>query len=238
MRNHLRHRGTLAAALFIVLQFLAPGTSGAADELSPEAQVRQVTADVLDAIKGDKALQAGDRQKALALAEQKILPHVDFREATRLAVGRAWSTATAEQQNRLVDEFRALLVRTYANAVDVYRGQTMKVQPVRMAPGATEVTVRNLYLNSSGRSIPVDYSMLKTPEGWKIYDVTVEGMSLVITYRGEFEQIVRQSGIDGLLARLGGKEPPCQVRAVAENVVPAHAANRSLSRRLRGGAQS
>ncbi len=178
MRNHLRHRSTLAAALFIVLPFLTPGTSGAADELSPEAQVRQVTADVMDSIKGDKALQAGDRQKALALAEQKILPHVDFREATRLAVGRTWSTATADQQNRLVDEFRTLLVRTYANAVDVYRGQTMKVQPVRMTPGATEVTVRNLYLNASHQSIPVDYSMRKTPDGWKIYDVTVEGMSL------------------------------------------------------------
>jgi phospholipid transport system substrate-binding protein len=208
MRNYLRHRGTLAAALFIVLQFLTPGTSSAADELSPEAQVRQITTDVMDAIKSDKALQAGDRTKALALAEQKILPYVDFREATRLAVGRAWSTATAEQQNRLVDEFRALLVRTYANAVDVYRGQTMKVQPVRMAPGATEVTVRNLYLNASGQTIPVDYSMLKTPEGWKVYDVTVDGMSLVITYRGEFGQIVRQSGIDGLLARLGEKNRP------------------------------
>ena len=208
MRNYLRHRRTLAAVLFILLPVLTPGMSGAADELSPEAQVRQVTADVLDAIKGDKLLQAGDRQKALALAEQKILPHVDFREATRLAAGRAWSTATAEQQKRLVDEFRALLVRTYANAVDVYRGQTMKVQPVRMSPGDKEVTVRNLYLNSSGRSIPVDYSMLKTADGWKIYDVTVEGMSLVITYRGEFEQIVRQSGIDGLLARLGEKNRP------------------------------
>ena len=207
MRNHLHLRNTLAAVLF-VLPFLTPGISGAAEELSPEAQVRQVTADVLDSIRGDKALQAGDRQKALALAEQKILPHVDFREATRLAVGRAWSTASPEQQNRLVDEFRALLVRTYANAVDVYRGQTMKVQPVRMTPGATEVTVRNLYVNASNQSIPVDYSMLKTPEGWKIYDVTVEGMSLVITYRGEFEQIVRQSGIDGLLARLGEKNRP------------------------------
>ena len=208
MRNYLRHRGALAAALIIVLQFLTPGTSSAVDELSPEAQVRQITTDVMDAIKSDKALQAGDRTKALALAEQKILPYVDFREATRLAVGRAWSTATAEQQNRLVDEFRALLVRTYANAVDVYRGQTMKVQPVRMAPGATEVTVRNLYLNASGQTIPVDYSMLKTPEGWKVYDVTVDGMSLVITYRGEFGQIVRQSGIDGLLARLGEKNRP------------------------------
>ena len=204
MNTHLRHRSTLAL-MFIALQFLAPGVSGAADELSPEAQVRQITNDVMDAIKGDKALQSGDRAKALALAEKKILPHVDFREATRLAVGRAWSTATPEQQVRLVDEFRALLVRTYANAVDVYRGQTMKVQPVRMAPGATEVTVRNLYVNASSQSIPIDYSMLKTPEGWKVYDVTVEGMSLVITYRGEFDQIVRQSGIDGLIARLAEK---------------------------------
>lgn len=194
--------------LILLMQFVTAGVSAAADSLSPEARVRQVTEDVLASIRTDKSLQTGDRSRALVLAEQKILPHVDFREATRLAAGRAWASATPEQQKRLVDEFRALLVRTYVNAIEIYRGQTMKVQPVRMASDATEVTVRNLYMSASGRSIPVDYSMLKTSDGWKIYDVTVEGISLVITYRGEFEQIVRESGIDGLLARLAQKNRP------------------------------
>ena len=176
-----------------------------AQEMKPEEMVRKVTEDVLAAIKSDKALQAGDRQKALALAEQKVLPLIDFGEATRLAVGRAWSNATPEQQKRLVDEFRAMLVRIYSNAIDVYRGQTMKVMPVRLAPGATETVVRNQYVRQGQSPVAVEYAMRKTPEGWKIYDITVEGVSLVLTYRAEFENITRTSGVDGLIKRLQQK---------------------------------
>ena len=176
-----------------------------AQEVAPDALVSKVTADVLDAIKSDKQLQAGDRKKALALAEQKILPHVDFRETARLATGKAWNGATPEQQNQIVIEFRSLLVRIYSNAIDVYRGQTMKVLPVRLATGATEVTVRNQYLSAGQPPVPVDYAMKKTPEGWQIYDITVDGVSLVLTYRDEFAQITRVSGIDGLIKRLKEK---------------------------------
>ncbi|MGH8676118.1 MAG: MlaC/ttg2D family ABC transporter substrate-binding protein, partial [Burkholderiales bacterium] len=182
-------------------------------EMKPEEMVRKVTEDVLAAVKSDKALQAGDRQKALALAEQKVLPHIDFAEATRLAVGRAWSTATPEQQKKLVDEFRAMLVRVYSNAVDAYRGQTMRVQPVNMPPNATEVAVRNQYLRPGQAPVAVDYAMRKTPQGWKIYDITVEGMSLVLTYRSEFEQVMRQSGVEGLLKRLAEKNTPPSSRS-------------------------
>jgi phospholipid transport system substrate-binding protein len=182
----------------------------AQQELAPEALVKKVTDDVLEAIKSDQALQAGDREKALALAEQKVLPHVDFREATRLAVGRAWASASPEQQNKLVAEFRGMLVRIYSNAIDTYRGQTLRVQPVRMAPGATEVSVRNQYLKPGQPPVAVDYAMHKTPEGWKIYDFTVEGVSLVLTYRAEFEQVVRRSGIDGLITALANKNRPAQ----------------------------
>jgi phospholipid transport system substrate-binding protein len=167
--------------------------------------VRKVTADVLDAIKSDKQLQAGDRKKALALAEQKILPHVDFRESAKLAMGKAWNSATPEQQTQIVNEFRAMLVRIYSNAIDVYRGQTMKVQPVRLAPGATDVTVRNQFLRSGQPSVPVDYAMKKTPGGWMIYDITVDGVSLVLTYRDEFNLITSASGVDGLIKRLKEK---------------------------------
>jgi phospholipid transport system substrate-binding protein len=173
-----------------------------AQELGPDELVRKVTADVLDAIKSDKKLQEGDRRKALALAEQKILPHVDFREAAQLATGKAWQTATPEQQDRIVNEFRSMLVRIYSNAIDVYRGQTMKVLPVRLPAGATDVTVRNQYLREGRPPVAVEYAMRKGPQGWKIYDIAVEGVSLVLTYRAEFESIMRASGVDGLIKRL------------------------------------
>jgi phospholipid transport system substrate-binding protein len=176
-----------------------------AQELGPEELVRKVTTDVLDAIKSDKQLQAGDRKKALALAEQKVLPHVDFTEAVKLAAGRSWNSATPEQQQKLASEFRSMLIRIYSNAIDTYRGQTMRVLPLRMPPNATEVTVRNQYIRQGQPPVPVEYAMKKTPEGWKIYDITIEGVSLVLTYRAEFEQISRTSGIDGLIKRLQEK---------------------------------
>ena len=192
----------VALSLFIAAHAHAQAP---AQTLAPDELVRKVTAEVLDAIQSDQQLQAGDRKKALALAEQKILPLVDFREATQLAVGRSWVTATAPQREQLVNEFRAMLVRVYSNALGVYRGQTMKVLPVHMAPGATEATVRNQYLSQGKQPVAIAYSMKQTPEGWKIYDINVEGVSLVLTYRGEFEQITRASGIDGLIKRLQEK---------------------------------
>ena len=198
-----------ASALILALVFSA---AFAQQDLKPEELVRKVTDDVLDAIKSDKALQAGDRQKALALAEQKVLPHIDFAEATRLAVGRAWSTANSDQQRKLVAEFRAMLVRIYSNSIEAYRGQTLRVQPLKITPGATDVTVRNQYLRPGQPPVSVDYAMRKTPEGWKIYDITVEGMSLVLTYRAEFDQVMRQSGVDGLIKRLAEKNTPPSTR--------------------------
>ncbi|OGA28265.1 MAG: hypothetical protein A3F77_04890 [Betaproteobacteria bacterium RIFCSPLOWO2_12_FULL_67_28] len=180
----------------------------AQNSLSPEALVRKITNDVLETVRSDKALQAGDREKALALAEQKVLPHIDFREAARLAVGRSWNSATPQQQDRLVAEFRAMLVRIYSNAIDTYRGQTLRVLPVRMTPEDADVTVRNQYLKPGRPPVLVEYAMRKTPEGWKIYDIAVENVSLVLTYRGEFDQVMRQSGVDGLIKRMTEKNHP------------------------------
>jgi len=186
-------------ALVLSLFFAA---NAGAQELGPDELVKKVTSDVLDSIKSDKQLQAGDRKKALALAEQKILPHIDFKQAAQLATGKAWQTATPQQQEQIVSEFRSMLVRIYSNAIDVYRGQTMKVMPVRLAPGATEVTVRNQYVRQGQTPVAVEYAMRKGADGWKIYDITVEGVSLVLTYRAEFENITRTSGVEGLLKRL------------------------------------
>ena len=183
----------------------------AQQDLGPEELVRKLTQDVLDAIRSDRQLAAGDRQKALRLAEEKVLPHIDFEEATRLAVGRAWAQAAPEQRKKLVEEFRRMLVRTYSSAISAYEGQTMQVLPVRMKPGDTEVTVHNRYVRAGGKPLPVDYQMHKTAEGWKIYDITVEGVSLVLTYRSEFDAIVKQEGIDGLIKRLEEKNTPAKL---------------------------
>ncbi|HVJ12114.1 MAG TPA: ABC transporter substrate-binding protein [Burkholderiales bacterium] len=183
-----------------------------AQELGPEALVKKITAEVMDAIKSDKQLAAGDKQKALKLAEEKILPHVDFDEATRLAVGRAWKEATPEQKKKLVQEFRNMLVRTYSNAISAYEGQQMKVMPVRMKPADTEATVHNQFVRPGApKPVLVDYSMRKTEQGWKIYDIVVEGVSLVLTYRSEFDAIAKQDGIDGLIKRLAQKNTPAGV---------------------------
>ncbi|TMH97023.1 MAG: ABC transporter substrate-binding protein, partial [Betaproteobacteria bacterium] len=139
------------------LMALAPAR--AQQDLGPEELVRKVTQDVLDAIRSDRQLAAGDRQKALKLAEEKVLPLIDFEEAARLAVGRAWAQATPEQRRKLVEEFRRMLVRTYSSAISAYEGQTMKVLPVRMKPGDTEVTVHNQYIRAGGTPLPVDYQM-------------------------------------------------------------------------------
>ena len=176
-----------------------------AAELGPDALVRQITDDVMDAILKDKALQAGDKEKALALAEQKILPHVDFRAMTQLALGRNWSKATPAQREQVVNGFRSMLIRTYSNAIGAYKGQKMEVKPTRMDPGDTDVTVRNSYLSPGRPAVEVDYRMEKTPEGWKIYDIVFDGVSLVATYRSEFAQQVRAGGIEGLIARLDRK---------------------------------
>jgi phospholipid transport system substrate-binding protein len=195
----LRRDNMRLSALLLSLFLAAPVL---AQELAPDELVRKITADVFDAIHSDGQLQAGDRRKMLALAEQKILPHVDFRETARLATGKAWSAATPEQQDQIVNEFRSMLVRIYSHAIGIYRGQTMKVLPVQLAQGATDVTVRNQFLRAGQPPVPVEYAMKKESGGWMIYDISVDGVSLVLTYRQEFGQITRTSGIDGLIKRL------------------------------------
>jgi len=192
--------GFLAAWLLAVPVF--------AQELGPEELVKKITSEVMEAIKSDKELAAGDRHKAIKLAEEKILPHVDFEEATRLAVGRGWKQASPEQQKKLVSEFRSMLVRTYSNAISAYQGQTMKVQPSRVKPADNEATVRNQFIRPGGKPVLIDYSLRKTDNGWKIYDIVVEGVSLVLTYRSEFDAIVKQEGLDALIKRLAQKNTP------------------------------
>jgi len=197
------------AAMF--LQFF-PAAGALAQELKPDELVKKVTDDVLAAVKSDKQLAAGDKQKALKLAEEKVLPHIDFEEATRLAVGRSWRQANAGQKKELVDAFRTMLVRTYSNAITAYEGQTMKVMPLHMKAEDTDVTVHNQYIRPGGKPVQLDYQMHKTDGGaWKIYDIIVEGVSLVLTYRSEFDAVVKQQGVDGLIKRLAEKNTPASI---------------------------
>jgi phospholipid transport system substrate-binding protein len=201
----------MSALLKVIALWAVLAVPVAAQELGPEELVKKITEEVLAALKSDKQLAAGDRQKAIKLAEEKILPHVDFEEATRLAVGRGWAQATPEQKKKLVQEFRNMLVRTYSNAIGAYEGQTMKVQPSRVKPADTEATVRNQFIRPGGKPVLIDYQMRKTAQNWKIYDIVVEGVSLVLTYRSEFDQVVKQEGIDGLIKRLSQKNTPAAV---------------------------
>jgi phospholipid transport system substrate-binding protein len=172
---------------------------------APDALVKRVSQEALSIIKNDPRVKAGDKAHIRELIEQKIAPHFDMQRMTALAVGRAWRQATPEQKTRLADEFQSLLIRTYSNALDQYRDQQLDYKPVRAAPNATEVTVRTEVIRPGQQPVSIDYSMEKTPSGWKAYDVIVGGVSLVTNYRDEFAQQVRQGGIDSLIKALAAK---------------------------------
>ena len=196
-------------AFFAALLFA--GGAAAQQQLGPDQLVQKITDEVLAAIKSDKQLAAGDKQKAVKLAEEKVLPYIDFEQATRLAVGRAWREATPEQRKRLVTEFRNMLVRTYSNAIQAYEGQTLKVLPARGKQDPEETVVRTQFVRAGGQPLPIDFTMHQKDNVWKVYDITVEGVSLVMTYRSEFDAIVKQEGIDGLIKRLASKNIPAAV---------------------------
>jgi phospholipid transport system substrate-binding protein len=197
----------------IVLGVFGLVGTATAQELGPEQLVQKVTEEVLSTIKSDQQLAAGDKQKALKLAEEKVLPYIDFEEATRLAVGRAWAQATPEQRKKLVSEFRNMLVRTYSNAIEAYQGQTLKVLPSRggKPEAKDEATVRTQFVRAGGKPLPIEFQMRKSPQGWKVYDISVEGISLVLTYRSEFDAVVKQEGVDGLIKRLSEKNAPAKL---------------------------
>jgi len=183
---------------------------------APDALVRRVTDEVLAIIKADKELQSGNTRKIAELAEVKVLPHFDFARMTRLAVGRNWQQASEAQKEALVKEFRTLLVRTYSTSLSAYRNQSIEVKPVKMAAGDKETTVRTAVVQQGGPSIPIDYAMDKTDSGWKVFDVIIDGASLVTTYRGSFNEQVQRGGIDGLVKTLADRNRGPQPAAPAK----------------------
>jgi phospholipid transport system substrate-binding protein len=176
-----------------------------AEATDPDVLIKNTAQEVLTIVKQDKDIRAGDMKKILALVDAKVLPNFDFERMTRLAVGKGWRSATPEQKKLLEAEFRNLLVRTYTNAFTRFRDQSIEVKPLKIPAGADEVTVKTLIVKQGTEPDSVDYEMEKTASGWKVFDLTVDGASLVTTYRGTFADQVQKSGIDGLIKMLQEK---------------------------------
>jgi len=172
---------------------------------APDAMVKRVANEVQQIIKTDPKVQAGDQQRIRDVIETKLLPNFDFDRMTALAMGRNWRQATPDQQKQLIDQFRALLVRTYSGALSQYRDQVMDFKPLRGDPASSDVTVRSEIVRSGQVPVQIDYSMTKTAGGWKAYDVIVGGISLVTNYRDEFNEQIKNGGIDGLIKTLAAK---------------------------------
>ena len=189
----------LTATLSLALLASAPFARAADD--APDAMIKRVSGEVLDTIKSDKAIQAGELSKVLTLVDTKVMPHVNFTRMTASAVGRNWRQATPEQKKRLQEEFKTLLIRTYSGALSQIKDQTLSVKPLRSAPTDTEVTVRTEVIGR-GDPVQLDYRMEKMPDGWKIYDLNVLGVWLVETYRTQFAQEIGANGLDGLITSM------------------------------------
>ena len=190
--------GTL---LSLAMLAATPLVRAAADE-APDALIKRISVDVLDNIKADNSVQSGDMSRVISLVDTKIMPNVDFTRMTASAVGRNWRQATPEQQKRLQEEFKTLLIRTYSGALAQVKDQSISVKPMRgMAAADTEVVVRTEIIGN-GDPVQLDYRMEKLPSGWKIYDLNVLGVWLVETYRTQFAQEINAKGVDGLIASL------------------------------------
>ena len=198
-------------ALVLLLGYAAAG----AQESAPDVLVRNATEEIVAQIRKDKEL-ASNTNKLLALVDAKVLPHFNFTRMTMLAVGRPWRDATAAQREQLVKEFRNLLVRTYSTAIEQYSNQTIDVKPAAVKPGDNEVTVRSVINQPGGQPIVMDYRMERTPQGWKVFDVSIEGVSIVTTYRSSFGEEVSRGGIEGLIKSLQAQNARLQQRAQAK----------------------
>ena len=192
--------GRLGALMLGLVMAVSTGLSSAAGE-APDVLIKRISTEVMDSIKADKAMQLGDIAKISALVDNQIMPNVNFTRMTAAAVGRNWRQATPDQQKRLQDEFKALLVRTYSGALSQVKDQSISVKPLRAAAADTEVVVRTEVLGR-GDPVQLDYRMEKSGSAWKIYDLNVLGVWMVETYRTQFAQEISAKGVDGLIATL------------------------------------
>lgn len=174
-------------------------------EVTPDALVKQTADDVLATLKSDKDVQAGNQKKIYSIAEEKILPNFDFDRVCRMVLGKNWKVATPEQQAGFQKEFRSLLLRTYASALGKYKDQVIEFKPMRADTDDNNVSVKTQIVQPGGQPIAVDYSLVKSANGWKVYDIVIEGVSLVTNYRSQFSTEIRQNGLDSLIKKLAEK---------------------------------
>jgi phospholipid transport system substrate-binding protein len=194
-------RRSFASLLLLATALLAVGARA---EEAPDALIMRISSDVIDAVKADKSIQAGDVRQIIVLVDAKVMPSVNFKRMTASAVGRFWRQATPEQQQRLQEEFKTLLIRTYSGALTQVKDQTVQLKPMRSKPEDEDVVVRT-EVRGKGDPVQLDYRLEKTAGAWKIYDVNVLGVWLVENYRNSFAQEIGAGGIDGLIARLAEK---------------------------------
>jgi phospholipid transport system substrate-binding protein len=208
--------GRFAASAALTMVVLA-GAARAQELVAPDVLVKDVTLEVVDVLQKDKEIRAGDRAKVIALVEAKVIPHFNFSAMAASAVGKNWEKANPEQKTKLTDEFRTLLVRTYSSAIAAYRDQRFDFRPLRAKPTDTDVTVnvRIIQLGGGQQPMTLDYDMEKRPNGWKVWDVRINGISLVLNYRTEFDNQVRQSGIEGLIVALQTKNKSLELKPAA-----------------------
>ena len=194
-----------SALLCLLSACLLTGGLVRAAESAPDAMVKSVTEEVLTVLRQDKGIQSGNRQRAMSVIESKVAPHFDFSRMTSLAVGRAWGRADAGQRAALTDEFRTLLVRTYANALTAYRDQTVTFKAPSRAGEDGEITVHSQINKPGAQPIPLDYSLARSGGEWKVFDVAVANVSLVTNYRASFASEIEKGGVAGLIASLKAK---------------------------------
>ncbi len=181
-------------------------------EIAPDVLVKQTADDVLAIVKNDKEIQAGNQQRLFAVVEEKILPNFDFDRVCRMVLGKNWKSATPEQQALFQKEFRSLLLRTYATALGKYRDQVIEYRPMQTDSSEKNVTVKTQIIQKGGQPIAVDYSLVKGPTGWKVYDIIIESVSLVTNYRSQFSSEIRQNGLDSLNKKLADKNAAAEIK--------------------------
>lgn len=191
--------------LISILSLLLFINGAHADGIAPDTVVKNTANEVLETLKSDKDMANGSANKLGKLVEEKIATKFDFDRMSRLVLGPKWNEASKEQQDRFVGEFRSLLIRTYSSALSKYRNQSIEYKPLRGDANARDVKVMTKIIQPGGPAIALDYSLGKTDDAWKVYDVSIDGLSLVSTYRGQFAEAIKQSGIDGLTQRLAEK---------------------------------
>ncbi|WP_296942747.1 phospholipid-binding protein MlaC [uncultured Massilia sp.] len=202
----------MTAAVAVSASVLAPA---AIAQEAPDALVKRISNDVINTVKSDKDIQAGNRQKIMDLVNSKILPYVDSQKMTAQAAGRHWRQATPQQQQQLTEEFRTLLVYTYSGALSQIKNETVEFKPFRADPADTDVEVRSQVNVTRGEPITLNYRLSKGPQGWKIYDLNVLGAWLVQTYTSTFNSEISKGGIDGLIKKLRDRNQQLAAKPLA-----------------------